>query len=519
IVKKGSSFPLYTDRMATVLAEKVGKELIIDEKQCLRLADSNQTAESILAATLDAVIMSQFDRLPVPYQNILSVASCLGQIVEIGGFELTPPELKNIIEDSDRYQFLEIENEESFMDTDDADHKLETINCCFRHISPMYTINESMSYSDRALLNLTAAEYLETILTPEMKTRCRYVQRCAFMEGSQTLTKLEDIYKTLINQNTTTTTTPPPLQIHPLRRACWLSELSFALIGIRNIKDASVVAVEALTLVNSNEPWPLDETAINKKFQKSLARLSNLWILTRGGTIPLTNIKRRDRESSFNTDTNHDIRPSASSLAALVNIEMLCCVIPRAHVDLYQWRIQLTRAAFRFHFHMPILSRLFYASLVKAEGRGTPTFAHNLILGSFELLVKPPMSNSRLLFENYSRWSESRGDTIISESLASLQPTFESLASDPNYFDPINTPNSIILLYRQHLLKLNLEPAEALMDKFRKAMSFWKPYPVSYSSLMFLDSLSKLVNGDILGSLKTLHDAIRNAATIMALMP
>ncbi|KAJ3334268.1 hypothetical protein HDU76_003917 [Blyttiomyces sp. JEL0837] len=123
-------------------------------------------------------------------------------------------------------------------------------------------LGQSISYSDRALLNLTAAQHLEASLTVENedevlpaisfyysqtgddgkivycleKLGCKYVQRCAFVKGIKTLSKLEDVYNSS-DQNSVST-------IDSLRRARWLSELAFALVSVLRLNEAANKALE-----------------------------------------------------------------------------------------------------------------------------------------------------------------------------------------------------------------------------------------------------------------------------------
>ncbi|KAJ3332272.1 hypothetical protein HDU76_000761 [Blyttiomyces sp. JEL0837] len=467
IVQKGNGFPLYADMIATLLQDKLDKDIIIQDG-CIRLRDSKRPVDDVLLNTVSAAVISQFDRLSQQFQEILRVASCLGQyfilldVAEVGGLEITPSDMAIIIDSSDRYNFLaitqsqnenvELDNEAAFKNTPNAS---SNISCSFRHISIMNAIYESLSYAERSAINLTAARRLEETLTEENqdfvlpgmsfhysrtkefdksiwcleKLGCRYVQRANFSEGMQTLAKLEEFYATLTDDETAT--------INSLRRARWLAEYAFALAQLKHLKIATSTALEALDLSSITEGWPRVEELVKKKLVRSLGRLLKLWIATGAGRWPVTSPKSKLGNKITPLQTTKAASPdmidsaivqeralSAISLvsvydptlmpamSALVMIELLCHVIVRASRDPFYWRLYLARAVILFYFPLKPLAKIFHRRLHRVNKLYSPTRAHDLQQAIMDILILPNVTQTLGLFHSYAGWCESRGDVI-----------------------------------------------------------------------------------------------------------
>ncbi|KAJ3327818.1 hypothetical protein HDU76_011073 [Blyttiomyces sp. JEL0837] len=448
IIQKGSRFPLYTDMIGSLLQEKIGKELRVDDSGCLKLKDAEIKIDDILLDTVGAAIISQFDRLPGSFQEILRVACCLGQyfklddVLEVGGLEITTQEAFTEISESDRYNFLDIIIDYPSRDTLTDDNVETVYSCSFRHISIMNAIYESLSYADRVSLNLTAARRLESILTAENEDMIlpamsfhyartvdfgkemwcletlgyKYVQRCAFAEGAKTLTRLEEIYNALdLNKRN---------QVNGLRRAHWLAETSWAWVQLKKMAECQMTAFQALNLIQP-EPWPRNEPDVQRQFKKSLVRLLKLWALTMGGKRKLpshqdgnTSIKKiapssAKNLSEVNISTTGTITLSRDSIrerclsslivvpiydptfmkamSALIMIELLCHIIIRATEDPVTWRIYLGRATLMFYFPAKALAKIFFQRLLQEEMRhGAIVNIHYLQLTCILAIVKPP---------------------------------------------------------------------------------------------------------------------------------
>ncbi|KAJ3327820.1 hypothetical protein HDU76_011075 [Blyttiomyces sp. JEL0837] len=461
IIQKGSRFPLYTDMIGSLLQDKVGNELTIDDCGCLRLKDAEIKIDDILLDTVGAAIISQFDRLPPSFQEILRIACCLGQyfklddVLEVGGLDITTLEAFAIISENDRYNFLEIIIHHPSTITLAGDNGETVYNCSFRHISIMNAIYESLSYADRVSLNLTAARRFESMLTGENEDiilpimsfhyartldyekdmwcletlGCKYVLRYAFVEGAKTLTRLEEIYQTLDVDKRN--------QINQLRRAHWLAETSWAWVQLKKMEECQNTAFQALNLIQS-EPWPRNEPDVQRMFKKSLVRFLRLWLLTLGGRRKRSSIE--DRKNSFkkvtptsakeisevNLSTTETITLSRNSIrerclsslivvpifdptfmkamSALIMIELLCHVIIRATEDPVTWRVYLGRATFMFYFPARALAKIFFRRLLQEESNREPIpNIHYLQLTCVMVMMTPPFYSSRTYINGYAR--------------------------------------------------------------------------------------------------------------------
>ncbi|KAJ3279264.1 hypothetical protein HDU76_009567 [Blyttiomyces sp. JEL0837] len=444
--------------IASLLQDKLDKDIIIDDG-CIRLRDSKTLVDDVLLNTVSAAIVAQFDRLSQQFQEILRVASCLGQyftlldVAEVGGLDITPSDMSIIIDSSDRYNFLAItqtQNESVELDNEAGPNSnsntSSNITCSFRHISIMNAIYESLSYSERSTINLTAATRLEATLTEENqdfilpgmsfhysrtndfdksiwcleKLGCRYVQRANFSEGMQTLAKLEEFYATLTVEEAAT--------ISSLRRAKWLAEYAFALVQLKHLKRSTSTALEALDLSSTTEKWPREEELVRKKFLRSLGRLLKLWVATGAGRWPVLGQSFKHSKMVTPSPTTNGARDeiihsanvqeralSAISIvsifdpalmpamSALVMIELLCHVILRASRDPFYWRVYLARAVVLFYFPLKPLAKIFHKRLRAVNKLGVPTQAHYLQQGMMDILIVPNVSETMGLFRSYAR--------------------------------------------------------------------------------------------------------------------
>ncbi|KAJ3333801.1 hypothetical protein HDU76_003278 [Blyttiomyces sp. JEL0837] len=577
IVQKGSCFPLYTDMIGFLLQDKVGNELIIDKVGCLKLRSDINDVNSVLLDTVSAGIMAQFDRLPGGFQGILRVACCLGQyfnldvVRKVGEFDMQILEMKQVIEQNDRYSFLHVIEEDGHHDLNDMNES-SAVSCSFRHISIMNAIYESLSYSERVSVNLTAAELLETSLTPENedlvlpimsfhysrtnnyekhvwcleKLGCKYVEQCTFFEGIQTLTKLDELCRSLEAEDT--------LTIDGLRRGRWLSELSWASVQSKNMAVAVSAAMDALDLI-SNNTWPHEEAAVKKQFVRSLLRLFKLWIGTKGGTQPLNDGRQIESQKSvtpFNSSVagekisrNAVLERSLSTLSlvtiydpsfqsamsALVIIELLCLVIVKAHREQFYWRVYLTRGAFIFHFAIKPLAKVFYSKLRKVDIIGIQSKGHYLQFGILTAMIKPNATKAVSLLWGYSRWSEDRGDIagvhasnlylgvmclMMGESFDSVETVLLRLTSDQNYYDPLWSITAMAILLRKRLLEMNFEAAQTYFIQLREAMakSAITFNPVSQAGLLYMESVSSVMAGNLTDAIALFQRAATNALFI-----
>ncbi|KAJ3321355.1 hypothetical protein HDU76_014117 [Blyttiomyces sp. JEL0837] len=582
IVQKGSSFPLYTNMIGTLMLDMIGKQLHIDSAGCLTLAD-DKLVDDVLLNSVGAGIILQFDRLPQQFQEILRVACCLGQyfnlhdIREVGGIELSAAEMKNIIKQSDRYNFLELAPSENIPPDDGTNESSDAYNCSFRHISFMNAIYESLSYSDRVATNLTAARRLELALTdqnedvvlPAMsfhysrtmdfeknifcleKLGYKYVKRCAFTEGAQTFTKLEEFYRSLNSTDAASVT--------PLRHAQWLAETSFAWSQLKITQKAKSTALDSLALI-PNKKWPTEEPNVKKRIGKSLLRLWKLWILTGGGTWTLQTSKPKSgsqRLKTFPSLLNHDalIDPNEiwekclssltvvavydqtfmPAMAALIVIELLCAVIVRAPTDAYHWQYFLTRASYMFHFPLKPLAKIFFKKLKKASKVDKGVRVHHFMLGILSMMLESNAMRAIGFYESYSKWSESRGDMFAYRSAqvmlgfmalrtaTSLDPyekIFSDMTYDTNDYDRTWTPTATALLVLKYLLALKFAEASPLWDRLKSMKEALSYNPASVATFQYLDSFGTLLlEGNFEKTIQVWLKAVPIASKIDRLFP
>ncbi|KAJ3333806.1 hypothetical protein HDU76_003283 [Blyttiomyces sp. JEL0837] len=424
------------------IIDMIGKEVYIDQAGCLKLSNIVRDVDQILLASVGAGITLQFDRLPQQFQEILRIASCLGQyfnledVIEIGGIHMPVAEMYAYIEQNDRYNFLELAGY--------SPHDYDTHDCSFRHISILNAIYESLPYSERISVNLTAARRLERVLTlenedivlPAMsfhysrtmefeRNICclerlgyKYVDRCAFAEGAQTLTKLETFFQTLEPRDAAT--------INTLRRAHWLAETAWANSQLKYTQKAVADAICCLDLM-TNGTWPKGERELKRKFKTCMARLWTLWILTNGGKRALTSASTRHLKRSihpsgilaiqnelnvatisarcFSSITfaafyDQKILPLLIGVSAL---ELLCYVITRAQEDISQWRIVLARCSIIFLFSVKPLAKIFHKRLNATEELSPKTYGHYLQLGILSMMVEAKQYKTAEYLSNYVR--------------------------------------------------------------------------------------------------------------------
>ncbi|KAJ3297013.1 hypothetical protein HDU76_006657, partial [Blyttiomyces sp. JEL0837] len=434
----------------------------------------------------------------------------LTDVTEIGGLDTTSDEVKAIIEKSDRYHFLHIEiNQEGDGSDphhlDDSDGNLKStpvVHCSFRHISIMNAIYESLSYSERISVNLIAAQRFEQMLTPENeesvlpsisfhysrtkehdkivfyleKLGCNYIQRCAFGEGVQTLEKLLDFLSILENDQT--------LSILPVRRAKWLSEMSWAYCQRKQLEKCKSVGFEALNLVTT-EPWPMDEPAVKKKFVKSLLKLLKLWMKTSGGTKPLqSSSKKRGKVDpnivSAGTPTDMPFNEGDIKEKALSALSMVSIFDPN---------------------FLPIM----------IENHSPHTQGHHLQFGYAGSLLKPGMQEVIRFYDSYASYNEGRGDMhayataqmlktlvlfVMGEPFGSSETTLLRLSEDPNYFDPVFTSGAISLFIRRSLIFLEITEATTHLENLRRSMPFTIQDPNFYMIHSLSESWIAIVKGD-----------------------
>ncbi|KAJ3328175.1 hypothetical protein HDU76_010463 [Blyttiomyces sp. JEL0837] len=590
IVSKGSSFPLYANMIGSLMQDMIGNELYVDDVGCLRLSDSVKDVDEILLTSVGAGITLQFDRLPQQFQEILRIASCLGQVFDsiyallyvtmlfkaflqyfnlvdligIGEMNITPMNLIKLIKDCDRYNFLEL----SVFDLGTTDNETDNVyDCSFRHISIMNAIYELLPYSERISVNLTAARRLENLLTSqnedvvlpamsfhysrtmefEKNISCmerlgyKYVDRCAFPEGTQILTKVEDFFKTLGAKDAVT--------IDPCRRARWLAEIAWAISNMKLTQKALSSALQSLDLITSGT-WPHDERALKKKFIASLARLTKLWIITGGGKLTCRFLNKQSQPQKGTvkpSDYNHiDIDAirarcfSSIALAALYDqklmpalvgvsaIELLCNAIVQAPQNISQWRSALARCSFMFQFTLEPLARICFDKLVSIEEMEPKTFAHHLQLGILSVTVRAKAEKATEFLYSYLRWCEQRGDVFgvrashvmlgflairTCNPLGPIEDVLTRLSLDSADYDRMWTPTALAVRCVQNLMMFNLEMVANLIVPIREIVPLLTAtVPAGVSTALYLDAYATLfLHGNGRESLQLLSQAIANA--------
>ncbi|KAJ3318516.1 hypothetical protein HDU76_000812, partial [Blyttiomyces sp. JEL0837] len=569
IVEKGSRFPLFTSMIAVLLHDKLHKEVILSSDGTLKLANFVDGVDTILLSTVSAAIICQFDRLPYNYQGILRVASCIGQyfnlqdVLDVGGFALTPQQLRDIIKNNDRYKFLVLGNTIGSSNAME-DEPEESWSCSFHHISIMNTIYESLSYTERVPMNLKAARRLEEKLTSENedmllhlisffysrttdyaknimyleKLGCRYVEACAYAEGAQTLVKLDEFYQTLDEE--------AAAHIGSLRRGRWLAETAWAHAQVRNFKFATVTAMSAIDMI-SDTPWPRDEPGVLKRFQKSKRLLIKLWIATGGGRWPLPGTDKSksvqksksilpmdiiDRERvierclfALAIVSSYDVTFMAS-MSELVIVEALCIVMTRAYKDYSSFRTYLARGRSLLHFRKRSLANVLGVRLARADRSGTPTQSHHFVYGILEFFLGSPLKKAAFFLESFGSWCQNRGDSpahlacevmlswitmLRGEPLGTTEPYLHKLSNDPNYFDLVWTPGALLALYRKRLLEANFDETQQIISKLLPLSKLWLRNPVFLSQFQYLESYATLINGNMEESIRIFHQAITNS--------
>ncbi|KAJ3102191.1 hypothetical protein HDU96_009719 [Phlyctochytrium bullatum] len=126
--------------------------------------------ENVLSKTVEAVIITQFDRLDPFFQAILRCASIIGHYVELthllllleetdGAGDASPAAVRKAVLECDKFKFLVIE--------DSTAANFEKIS--FRHITIRNAIYESQPVSTRQRNHLILAEYYEISVKQEEK--------------------------------------------------------------------------------------------------------------------------------------------------------------------------------------------------------------------------------------------------------------------------------------------------------------------------------------------------------------
>ncbi|KAJ3305128.1 hypothetical protein HDU76_005063 [Blyttiomyces sp. JEL0837] len=432
IVSKGSSFPLYTNMIGSLMQDMIGNQLYIDDNGCLRLSNSVNSMDDILLTSVGAGITLQYD-----------------------------------------------------------------------------------SY--------------------------KYVDRCAFPEGAQILTKVEDFFKTLGAKDGVT--------IDLWRRARWLAETAWANSNMKLTQNALSCALQSLDLI-TNGTWPHDERALKKKFIASLARLTKLWIITGGGklTCRFLNKKSQLQKGTVNpSEYNHldsDAIPARcfSSIAfaafydqkfppALVGlsaIELLCNAIVQAPQNIFQWRAALSRCSFMFQFTLEPLARICFDKLVSMEDIEPKTFAHYLQLGILSVTVRARADKATECFYNYLRWCEQRGDVFgyrashvmlgflairTCNPLGPIEDVLIRLSLDSTTNDRVWTPTALAVRCVQNLMMMNFEMVATLILPLREIVPLLTAtVPAGVSMALYLDAhATLLLRGNGRESLQLFHQAIANA--------
>ncbi|KAJ3113976.1 Adenylate cyclase type 10, partial [Phlyctochytrium bullatum] len=131
------------------------------------LDETEEMLDSILSKSVEAVIITQFDRLDSLFQIILRCASIVGHYVEISLLKLlvqAAEETRDISIDDIRSTILK-SDKFSFFNVPEGSGEFTNVD--FRHIAIKNAIYESMALVFRQQLHLKLANYFESVATEE----------------------------------------------------------------------------------------------------------------------------------------------------------------------------------------------------------------------------------------------------------------------------------------------------------------------------------------------------------------
>ncbi|KAI8851101.1 hypothetical protein BC829DRAFT_465329 [Chytridium lagenaria] len=164
IYKQTNGNLLQTESLLRRLLEHTDEVVYVDENGQL-CGRSIETLRKMISKSVEAVIMSQFDRLHSDYQHVLRCASILGQYVDLHELSLLqdnenlrPEGIRSLIAIHDQFEFLKPCGD-AF---DDSNTNAGVYY--FRHISIMNAIYQSVAYAEREALHLRVAKHLDRVV-------------------------------------------------------------------------------------------------------------------------------------------------------------------------------------------------------------------------------------------------------------------------------------------------------------------------------------------------------------------
>ncbi|KAJ3304081.1 hypothetical protein HDU76_005256 [Blyttiomyces sp. JEL0837] len=570
IFEKGLGVPLYTDMMSENLREKMNIEFQIDSSGCLMIADQNSAPSDHLFDHVGSAVMSHFDKLDPDFQEILRIASCLGQyfnlsdLVAISNLGFSLDDAKHILETKDRYNFVQVDEQER----DEASGEVEATICCsFQHIAIMNAIYDSLSFLTRSSINEQAAKMFESLLCESnadaiLPSVCfyygrskntmkavqyleqlgtKYLQNFTFAEAAKTFDKLLNIVGS-----------DQFLKIESLRRGNWLSCYAYAVTMRFNGAETFSYALKAIEAVDG--PWPTDDKSIKKRFLKSLARFFLLWVRTSGGTKPLHRQKvavATQQQATEITPTitreqvlersmltiyfSYGYHPKISGpIVALALIELLCMVIVRGYRDFAHWKMILVRSAYAFYFPFTSLARFLFKASLRIEHIGQQSQFHHYPFITLRMFLCPDLSVSHGYAERYAKFCFDRGDLayrnaavvnlIIIKYISGrdwelLDNMITPLVSDKNIFD-VHTIALWFYYGRTHASFGNMELVAKSLDKVNALMthSGWTN-PFSLIAKYVLQFTLQLLQGQLADSVNSLHNGMKQGRLLSRVGP
>ncbi|KAJ3191645.1 hypothetical protein HK101_007528, partial [Irineochytrium annulatum] len=303
--EKTSGSPLFLQMVIDVLVVKVGGDLIVNDAGLLTTRDGSMHVETILT-DLSAAILFQFDRLDATFQRVLKAAAVFGQYFNIRtvldqlDFNIDETKCMQLIREKDVYNFLIYLPPKS----QNIDVPLDGVDCCFRHISIMNAIYDSLSFEERmvahrsvGLMNesfldesnrealLPSLEYhfsrtmeTEKIVTYKEELGLSLMEKFQCVEGIRILESLVQYVSEAKPESLERLVEP----ITPLRKASWFSSLCTGYMLLKRYpkeRDAALTALHLLDL----DAWPADDKEMKKAADAMKRRAFINWVITFGG--------------------------------------------------------------------------------------------------------------------------------------------------------------------------------------------------------------------------------------------
>ncbi|KAJ3408957.1 hypothetical protein HDV05_004671 [Chytridiales sp. JEL 0842] len=264
------------------------------EHGILRLKKSKSTEDLLAGSSVQSVILYQFDRLDPALQNILRVASVLGQyfdledLIEFLDVDMDIESLEQLISEKDSFHFLQVVPD------------VHRHSWAFRHHQFMTSIYESLSYAQREGYHQAVAQLFEESMddlnrdqvlplvcyhfshTQNGPKRVQYYEemgykayeRCHHRESMEYFGELIAYVEPRMNL----------INFDNIRLANWQTHLGYFKVMHRQYEKARELFTSAMATVGL--PWPESPKKAKLTLVRHLIRLYLLWKRTKGGLLP-----------------------------------------------------------------------------------------------------------------------------------------------------------------------------------------------------------------------------------------